>query len=62
MGGTSMSLRVTVVDEQAGDTDTATVPDGEYLLIVTDPCYLAHTAVYPTKGTVVLTIKGRTAK
>ena len=57
-----MSLRVTVVDEQTGETDEATVPDGDYPLICTEPCHLASTQAYPTKGTHVLTIKGRTAK
>lgn len=56
-----MSLKVTVVDEQTGDAETQTVPDGDYLLIVTDPCYLAHTQTFPKSGTHQLTIKGRTA-
>jgi hypothetical protein len=55
-----MSLRVTVLDEQTGDTDEASIPDGDYLLICTEPCHLAGTQAYPTKGTHVLTIKGRT--
>lgn len=53
-----MSLRVTVVDEQTGDTETQTVADGDYLLIVTEPCHLHYTAAY-ANGTHVLTIKGR---
>ena len=32
-----MSLTVTVVDNETGDTDTAQVSDGDYLLICTDP-------------------------
>jgi hypothetical protein len=55
-----MSIRVTVVDEQTGDTEETVVPDGEYLLLTTDPCFLAHTAAH-ANGTHVLTIKGRTA-
>lgn len=54
-----MSLRVTVVDEQTGDSDTCTVPDGDYLLIVTDPCRLHYTAVYAGGRTHQLTIKDR---
>lgn len=53
-----MSVRVTVVDEQTGDTETMVIPDGDYLLTVVDPCYLAHTQVH-ANGTHVLTIKGR---
>jgi hypothetical protein len=56
-----MSLRVTVVNEQTGDTETKHVPDGDYLLIVTEPAY-ASFQVYPTKGTHVITVKGRTAQ
>jgi hypothetical protein len=55
-----MSVRVTVFDEQTGDTEETVVPAGEYLLIVTNPAYLAHTAAH-ANGTHVLTIKGRTA-
>jgi hypothetical protein len=54
-----MSLRVTIVDEQTGDTEETTVPDGDYLLICTQPCYIAHTSAH-ANGTHVLTIKGRT--
>jgi hypothetical protein len=55
-----MSIRVVVTDEQTGDTETVTVPDGDYFLVCTEPCHLAHVQSYPTKGTHVLTIKGRT--
>jgi hypothetical protein len=55
-----MSIRVTVVDEQTGDTDTTSVQDGDYLLITTEPCYVAHTSAY-ANGTHVLTVKGRRA-
>jgi hypothetical protein len=51
-----MSVRVTVVDEQTGDTETKRVPDGDYLLIVVEPCHLAHTQAH-LNGTHVLTIK-----
>lgn len=54
-----MSLRVTVVDEQTGDTETQTVPDNDYLVIVTGGCYLSYVNDFPTTGTVQLTIKGR---
>lgn len=53
-----MSLRVTVTDEQTGDTDMAIVPEGDYLLVAHDPCFLHHTQVH-ANGTHVLTIKGR---
>lgn len=52
-----MSLRVTVVDEQTGDTETARVADGDFLLIVVRPCRVDGYQSYPAKGTVVATIK-----
>lgn len=56
-----MSLTVTVVDNETGDTETKQVADGDYVLICTEPCHLDYVQVYPTTGTVQLTIKGRTA-
>lgn len=55
-----MSLRVTVVDEQTGDTDTVRVPDGDYFIVCADPCRLDHLQMYRS-GTVVLTLKSRDA-
>jgi hypothetical protein len=55
-----VSLKVTVVDEQTGDTETQTVTDGDYLLICVDPCYLHYVNHFPKSGTAQLTIKGRT--
>jgi hypothetical protein len=57
-----MSLTVTVRDNETGETDSAQVPDGDFLLICTEPCRLDSTQNYPTKGTVVLTIKGRATR
>ena len=54
-----MSIRVTVTDEQTGDTETVTVADGDYLLTCVEPCWLDSTQVYATSGTHTLTIKGR---
>lgn len=54
-----MSLLVTVRDEQTGDTDTTHVPDGDYLILVTDPARV-HIQAH-ANGTHVLTVKGRTA-
>lgn len=54
-----MSLTVTVRDNETGDEETAQVPDHDYLLLVTGECRLEHTQVFPTKGTHILTIKGR---
>lgn len=56
-----MTLRVTVVDVETGDTETRDVPAGDYVIICADPCHVANTQVYPTKGTHVLTVKGRRA-
>lgn len=54
-------LRVTVEDVETGEQQTTELPAGEYLVIATDPCHVASTQAYPTSGTHVLTIKGRTA-
>ncbi len=56
-----MSLKVTVVDEQTGDTDSCTVADGDYVLICAEPCYLDRTTAH-ANGTHVATIKGRTVR
>lgn len=57
-----MSLKVTIVDRETGDREEVVIPDGEYFLLTTSPCYLAHTNWYPGKGTAVLTIKDRKPK
>ena len=54
-------LRVTCEDLLTGEKQTADLPAGEYLLLTTEPCHLASTQAYPSKGTHVITIKGRTA-
>ena len=53
-----MSVRVTCVDEQTGEEDTAMIADGDYMLITVEPCYEAHVSAYRS-GTHVVTIKGR---
>lgn len=57
-----MSVRVTVEDLETGEQETVEIPDGEYLITCTEPCHVAHVQVYPTKGTHVVTIKGRGAE
>lgn len=52
-----MSIRVTVLDTESGETNTEEV-ENDYVLVTAGTCHLEHTNVYPTKGTVVLTIKG----
>lgn len=54
-----MTLRVTVEDIDTGDADTATVAEGDYLLICHAPCRLDHTQSYSGGKTHVLTIKER---
>lgn len=56
-----MSLTVTAVDNETGETQSVQVADGDYVLIPTSPCYLAATAVH-ANGTHVLTVKGRVAR
>ena len=54
-------LRVTVVE--VGDDgiesapETATVAEGDFILIPYTPCYLDSAQHYGTKGTTVLTVK-----
>lgn len=54
-------LRVTCTDLVTGESQTADIPAGDYLLLTTAPCHVAGTQAYPMKGTHVITIKGRTA-
>lgn len=53
-----MSLRVTVEDLETGDKGERIVPDGDYILITSEPCYLDGMQVYAK--THVLTVKGLT--
>lgn len=53
--GSAPMLRITVEDLETGDRETKEMPKGEYFILTTSPCHLAHTNVYPGKGTVVLT-------
>lgn len=52
-------IRVTVKDLETGATETVDIPMNDYWLLCTGTCHVAHTNVFPTKGTHVLTIKGR---
>jgi hypothetical protein len=63
LGGvtTEPVLRITVTDLASGQTETAEIPSGEYLLLATAPCHVAHTNAH-ANGTHVITIKGRTAR
>lgn len=49
---------MTIRDEQTGDVETVRVPDGEYFILATEPCHVAHAQAY-ANGTHVLTIKER---
>lgn len=51
-----MSLHLTIRDEQTGDVETVRIPDGEYFILATEPCHVAHTNAWAT-GTHVLTVK-----
>lgn len=52
-----MSIRVVVEDIETGDTDSAVVGDGDYLIVCTEP---AHYSVQAhANGTHVITVKGR---
>lgn len=51
-----MTLRITVRDLETGDTDSAEINEGDYLLICHNPCALTHAE--PDGTTHVLTITG----
>lgn len=51
-----MSIQITVLDLETGDIETKTI-ENDWVLICHGNKYLSHTSQYPTKGTVVLTIK-----
>jgi hypothetical protein len=53
-----VSLRVTVVDEQTGESDSQVVADGDYVIVTAEPCYVDGVQAY-RNGTHVLTVKGR---
>jgi hypothetical protein len=53
-----MSIRVTVTDTENGDTQTAEI-ENDYVIICAGTCHISAAQDYPTKGTRVLTIKGR---
>lgn len=57
-----MTLRIIVTDIDTGESDTAEIAEGDYLLITHKPCYEASVQTYPTTGTHVLTIKGHAPK
>lgn len=53
-----MSLKVTVVDEQTGESETQRVADGDYVCIVAAPADISHVQVMGATGrTHQLTIK-----
>lgn len=53
-----MSITVTVVDDQTGETETKQVADDDYLILTVGRAYISNVQSYPTSGTHVLTIKG----
>jgi hypothetical protein len=53
-----MSLRVTVEDMKTGEKGERIVPDGDYILVTSEPCYLDGVQTYAK--THVLTVKGFT--
>jgi hypothetical protein len=52
-----MSLKITVTDVETGETGTAEITEGDYLLITHKPCYEHGVQVY-ANGTQVITVKG----
>lgn len=56
-----MSIEVTVRDTVTGESETATI-DNDYVIVTAGTCFIAHINDYPTKGTRVITVKGRNGR
>lgn len=52
-------IRVTVEDLATGEIGEHAEIRDDYIVVCAGSCHVAHIQVYPTKGTHVLTIKGR---
>ena len=61
MSDNERGIRVTVEDLKTGKTQTRDVPPGDYVLLTTEPAYVAHINAF-ANGTHVVTIKGRTRR
>jgi hypothetical protein len=55
-------VRIVVTDLATGESETQDVADNDYWILTTGACHVSHTQVFPTKGTHILTIKGRNAQ
>lgn len=53
------ATRVTVEDLLTGLVEVTDLPLDEYFIITTGSCHIDGVQMYPTKGTYVVTIKGR---
>jgi hypothetical protein len=51
-------IRVTVEDLATGERESQEIRD-DYVIVCAGSCYVSHVHDYPTKGTQILTIKGR---
>ena len=51
-------LNVAAVDVETGLTEHASVKRGDYVILCTEPAYIASIQTYPN-GTHVITVKGR---
>lgn len=52
-----MTIRVTVLDTESGETSTEEIEDN-YILVTAGSCYRDGVQVYPKTGTHVVTVKG----
>ena len=53
-----MAIEVTVRDTATDESETATIVN-DYIIITAGTCHVANIQDYPSKGTHVLTVKGR---
>lgn len=54
-----MSIEVTVRDTESGESSTATI-ENDYVIVTAGTC-TADIQAYPTTGTHIITVKGRSA-
>lgn len=50
-------IRVTVLDLKTGETETAEIEPGNYIVVCAEPAHIAHTQAH-ANGTHILTVKG----
>lgn len=53
-----MAIEVTVRDTETGESETQTI-ENDVIVVTAGTCHISNVQDYPTKGTQVITVKGR---